>query len=70
MLRNNRQGQQVIEYILLFIAVTMIVLIGFGPNGYMTKKVYRSVDRAFNSVTDMAQNIFYNVHNEPWNADR
>ncbi|MCK5179707.1 MAG: hypothetical protein KAR32_09265 [Candidatus Omnitrophica bacterium] len=44
----NRSGQNVIEYILLFVLVVSLLVIVLGPNGAFTRKI----DGALNAAID------------------
>ncbi|MBF0532976.1 MAG: hypothetical protein HQL23_07780 [Candidatus Omnitrophica bacterium] len=62
----NRQGQNAIEYMLLFAAATMVLLVALRPGGFFTQAINHSMETALvNGLDQMASGVYYNVYNEP-----
>ena len=52
----NDKGQNLVEYILIFVAVVTVLLFALAPQGFVTKAINRSIDMAINGVNAMAVN--------------
>lgn len=64
MLRISKKGQNAVEYLLLFAAVLVILIVVLRPKGIMTKAVNQSLTLSFEGLDIMVNNISYNVYNE------
>lgn len=65
MLKQN--GQSTIEYILIFVAVVVVILIALAPGGFYTKAVNSSLDESIKGLEYMANSVTWNVYAPPGN---
>lgn len=64
-LKNNHQGQNMIEYILVFVAVVVFLITAVGPGGIFSNKIEESLGNAVLGAKCMTAAICY----EPDPAD-
>ncbi|OGX06970.1 MAG: hypothetical protein A2Z88_04160 [Omnitrophica WOR_2 bacterium GWA2_47_8] len=57
----NRQGQQLIEYMLVVTAVVVIMLIFLGPLGPMKRAINDSLDASVNYLERVSRNVVFNT---------
>lgn len=53
----NKKGQNAIEYMLIFVAIVVVIVIAVAPNGFITQAVNESIDLAIGGLEDMAANV-------------
>ena len=53
----GRGGQNIIEYLLLTVAVILVLLLFLGPQGFFRGAFERTLDISFNQINSIAQNI-------------
>ncbi|MDP8212542.1 MAG: hypothetical protein P9X22_04525 [Candidatus Zapsychrus exili] len=58
-MKNNKNGQNIVEYLLIFSIVVLIIFIALGPNGFMTKSIKDSLDTSISGIESMANNLNY-----------
>ncbi|MCA9408407.1 MAG: DUF4215 domain-containing protein [Candidatus Omnitrophica bacterium] len=62
----NNHGQNIIEYLLVFIAVILVVFLILQPNGYITKKTEEVFDKSMIGVGCIMQDICYEKDGCTW----
>ena len=46
----NQQGQNAIEYLLVFMLVVMVMVVALAPRGFLTRAVGKTLDISMNGV--------------------
>jgi len=55
----NQKGQNMIEYILIFVAVILVILLAISPQGFYTQSVNKTLELSVNTIGSMAQSLNY-----------
>ncbi|MBF0385084.1 MAG: class III signal peptide-containing protein [Candidatus Omnitrophica bacterium] len=59
------KGQTALEYILLFTAVVLVLVVAFARSGFITRAIDRSVDESINGIGAMATEICFDRDGNP-----
>ncbi|HBR14778.1 MAG TPA: hypothetical protein DD723_04440 [Candidatus Omnitrophica bacterium] len=57
-MKMNRQGQNIIEYVLLFAVVVVVLFVTLGPQGFFTQSINESLDQAITHLEAMPDEPF------------
>lgn len=60
----NTSGQNMVEYMLIFAVVVIVLLVGFAPNGFITKSLNQTMNLSVVQLELMAEDTFHNVYAE------
>jgi len=53
----NRNAQNAVEYLLIFSAVVIVVMLALAPNGWFTNSIDQSIDDAVTAIENMANTV-------------
>ena len=63
--RFNKQGQNMVEYILLFAIVIIVLLLALAKKGFVTQAINQSLDLSVTGIELMANSTYVNGYNGP-----
>ena len=64
-LRSLRQGQSLIEYLLMLAAVVGTIVAVYSPSGFMTQKTETSLNQSLECLHEMARCVLYDANGNP-----
>ena len=53
----NQKGQNMLEYILLFVVVIVVLLVFLSPGGFFSRSIDQSLDSSINGFISMANSV-------------
>ena len=62
---NSRLGQSMIEYILVFVAVVVVLLVAVGPGGILSDKIDESLNEAIEGAKRMTIDTCCDLNRNP-----
>ena len=57
MIRQNKKGQNAVEYMLVFTVVVVVVIMALRPRGFMTKSIDESLELSVQGLEQMANGV-------------
>ncbi|MBF0521620.1 MAG: hypothetical protein HQL24_01035 [Candidatus Omnitrophica bacterium] len=62
MLKRHLKGQSITEYVLIFAAVSIVILMALAPkHGFVTKAIDNSLNISVSAIENMVQTVKYNI---------
>lgn len=53
----DRQGQNMVEYMLIFVTIILVIFVAMGPNGFFRKALSNSLNMSVNGIAGMANTV-------------